>query len=102
MGVHSSASSLFLGILVDSHFISLMNRANPSVVALLTQGGDTYLESVNVHGQRYLGKRLSALETLETIESTERNIQSLIQRLVPDHLPPLMLLAIPYGHRRSL
>lgn len=84
---------LFLGFVVDAMFAQGLERANPSLVGLLTQGGDAYLHSRHVHGQQYLGKWLGSMTDLDAILATEKNIHSLAQRLVPEApLPALALL----------
>lgn len=84
---------LFLGFVVDATFAGNLARANPSLVSLLTQGGDAYLLSREVHGQQYLGKKLGSMTDLDAILATAKHIHSLARRLVPDApLPALALL----------
>ncbi len=74
----------------------MLQSANPSLVALFTKGGDDYLETVEHHGQRYLGKCVGENADLARITLVEANIMSLLRRLVPDYPyqeTPMLVLA---------
>lgn len=93
-----TAPSLFLGFLVDREFTERLKGTRPSVVELFTRGGEDYLESHFFNDQKYLGKRLGSLTDLSTLEATEKNIESLIQRMAPREsipIPSLVILTLP-------
>lgn len=89
---------LFLAFAVDEMFANALQRANPALVSLLTQGGNAYLESRQIHGQQHLGKQLSSPTDLDRILAVEKNIHSLTQRLAPDIPVPALTLLTMSSH----
>ncbi len=91
-------TSLFVLFPVSEAFEKMLQGTNPSLVAMFTQGGDDYLESVEHNGQHYLGKCAGDTADIARITLLEANIGSLLRRLVPDYPyqeTPLVVLAKP-------
>ncbi len=88
---------LFLGFPVDPLYQAALSKANPKIVAQFIQGSDDYLKEV-VHGNmRFLGKNIGKMISLAELELLEKNVYSLLKRLVsefPYEEAPLYLFPI--------
>jgi hypothetical protein len=85
---------IFLGIPLDSLFQAQLKQVPPPLHALFIH--PEYLQQVEYAGQSYLGKVLDSLIEIQTLDSMEANIYSLLARLVADYQKkPLVLLALP-------
>lgn len=90
------SESLFLGFKLDSGMELMLSKADPAIRNLFCSGGD-YLKEWEEQGQKYLGKVISAVVDIPTLDLLKSNILSLKQRLLPDHSEkpiPLWLIAI--------
>lgn len=76
---------LFLGYPITGALEQELGRVNPALLPLFTQGGDEYLVDLQVEGVRYLGKHLGPMSDLGELELAERNIVSLMKRLLPTY-----------------
>ena len=83
--------SLFLGVKADEAFNGALERANPTLVSLLTGGGD-YLSELTRKEGRYIGKHIPLSSTVPQLESLETHLISLLTKLAPDlpHKPVLL------------
>lgn len=85
---------LFLGFSCDATFESLLKEANPYLVTLFISQ-EIYLQEIFLEGQRYLGKYLSPLSTIEDLEMQQLHLLSLLKKLTPRYSfsnnPPRLL-----------
>lgn len=79
----SPSLSLFLGFCVTREFSAALDQVNPGLKTLLLEGGEHYLQEHQMADARYLGKNLGEMTDLTELELVEKNIYSLLQRLVP-------------------
>lgn len=75
--------NLLLAYPISSELQEALNRANPILLSLFTQGGPDYLSIIEHEGTRYLGKRIGSSD-LATLEQLQLNVKSLLVRLAPD------------------
>ncbi|NGX61982.1 MAG: hypothetical protein K940chlam9_01475 [Chlamydiae bacterium] len=86
--------SLYLAIPEDSLFARSIEKSNPHLVGMFTQGGD-YLHKKVVDSLPYLGKPLPPSPSLEQLERTQINLISLLKKIAPTYPvtehPPILL-----------
>lgn len=88
---------LFLGFPVDPLYQAALSKANPKIIAQFVQGSGDYLIEVLHRDMRFLGKNIGKMITLAELELLEKNIYSLLKRLVsefPYEETPLYLFPI--------
>lgn len=76
---------LFLGFPLDSSFISALGKLDPREVGVFIRDGDQYLQEVTYREQRYLGKYVGEMSSIESLELIESNVFSLLKKLIPDY-----------------
>ncbi len=76
---------IFLGYLISDALSNALQRVNPSLLQLFTQGGEEYLEFFHHQGQRYLGKSVGDHTDTARLRLVAPHILSLLQRLLPDY-----------------
>lgn len=77
--------NLFLAYPISPAFQEALNRANPALLAMFTQGRPDYLEAIEQGGDNYLGKWVGDSCDLATLEQLQLNVKSLLARLAPDY-----------------
>lgn len=88
---------LFLGFPVDEACSQQLKMQNKSILDTFLSEGDTYLKQLNSNGVEYIGKFVGEISDLESLELLEKNIYSLLRRILPDYefkKRPLILLTI--------
>lgn len=75
---------LFLGFLVEEPFHSALESINPELKEVFISEDKNYLQSINLNGSRYLGKFIGEKCDLQSLHDIEKNIYSLLTKLVPD------------------
>lgn len=78
------SAQLFLGFPVDQIFAQKLDKANPNLVKEFIREDGEYLCALEHKGLRYLGKHLGAMVAFPQLEMMEKNIYSLLKRLVPE------------------
>lgn len=76
---------LFLGFLVNEVFHSALDEVDEEARIFFIQDGDSYLQRVKHNGSLYLGKFLGNKSDLQCLRTIEKNIYSLLTRLVPSY-----------------
>ena len=83
--------SLYLAVPMTRDVLSSYCTLSPENLKALNE----YLEVVDCEGERFLGKKLGAELTLESLVMAEAHVLSLIHRFVPlQKLPPLNVISI--------
>ena len=77
--------NLFLAYPLSPELQEALDHANPTLVALFTQGRPDYLEFIEHNGGRYLGKWIGESSDLSSVEQLKLNVQSLLLRLAPNY-----------------
>ena len=89
--------ALFLAYPISKEFQEALDQANPTLLALFTQGRPDYLEIITKEdGRRFLGKFVGESADLATLEQLQLNVKSLLTRLAPHqnyHTSEFILLA---------
>lgn len=76
---------LFLGYPVEGGFAEALGRVDPQLANLFIQGGENYLQQVVHQDVRYLGKFAGEMCDIGRLELLEKNIFSLLKKLIPDY-----------------
>lgn len=74
---------LFYGFLVNEAFHQALNEVDEGVRLLFVQNDEKHLHKVEHKGNVYLGKFLGNKSHLASLPDIEKNIYSLLNRLVP-------------------
>ena len=75
---------LFVGFPVDLLFAKELVKANPNVVSTFVQETGDYLCEYTHNNIRYLGKRAGKNITLAQLDLLEKNIYSLLKKIIPE------------------
>lgn len=75
---------IFIGFPVDSLFEKELAKANQNVVAAFIQESNDYLQECLYENQRYIGKKAGANLSIAQIQLLEKNVYSLLRKIVPD------------------
>lgn len=78
-------SQLFLGFPISSDFEAELEKVNPEFMSLFIDHDPHYLQKLSHSNQFFLGKTLGREIDLESIFLAEKNILSLLRKLVPSH-----------------
>lgn len=76
--------SLFLGFSPDEAFENELEKTNPFLVSYLI-GKEEFLLEIEYCNRRYLGKRIHGHPSLEQLESLEKHLLSLLEKLTPNY-----------------
>lgn len=91
--------SLFLGFPIDAFYAAAFEKIDPQVLKLFIGTGEQcYLNEVTFEGIRYVGKFAGDLCSIPDLELLEKNIYSILNKIVPHHPSegvPLVLFAAP-------
>lgn len=91
------SARLFLGILVNSRYAESLKAIDKDILEYYLSGDGIYLSDVTFESERYLGKFISSPTRFEDVCLLEKNIYSLLKKLVltfPYHEMPLLLFSI--------
>lgn len=92
---------MFFGFPVDERFANALKSLDPRLINLYVQEGeDTYLQSIENEGNKYLGKPVGIITETSTLELLQLNIYSILKKLVPDfpyESTPLELVPIVHS-----
>lgn len=94
---------MFLGFPMDAAFGEALERLDPQVAALFIRDDDHYLKQVVDEDVSYLGKFVGSVCDSATLDLMEKNIYSLLKKLVPDYpyeAVPLILFPAEGDHNR--
>lgn len=90
-------AELFLGFPVDGLFAGQLEKTNPHLVREFINETGEYLLEIQHHQMRYIGKKAGFIIELPKLELLQKNIYSLLKRLVPNfpyEETPLYLLSL--------
>ncbi len=76
---------LFYGFRVDDTFHHALDEVDEEVKIFFIQDDDRHLHRVRHNGNLYLGKFLGDKSDLKSLPNVERNIYSILSRLVPKY-----------------
>lgn len=76
---------LFLGFPVNGSLSSAIEKMDPQIVDLFIQEGDNYLKQVIYQDVRYLGKFAGEICDIGSLELLEKNVYSLLKKLISDY-----------------
>lgn len=75
---------MFLGALLTPEIGQKLNAINPSLRNFFIQDGEEYLKEKVHEGEIYIGKKISSIENLSELDLIEKNIYSLLKKMIPD------------------
>lgn len=86
---------LFLGIAIDQEIKLHLEKVSPFLKNALIQDNSDYLHEIEVDTVTYLGKKIGKLVYLHQLEMSEKNVRSLLQKLLPEYpqTKPLMIFS---------
>jgi hypothetical protein len=94
---------LFLGFVLDARFLERLDAVNSKKRELFVQNGNSaYLQIASYQNRSYLGKFIGEIMRVEELYLMEKNIYTLVCKLVPSYPYadiPLILLPI-YNDQR--
>jgi hypothetical protein len=76
---------IFLGFPVEVHLDSMLKEIDPKFLDLFIRKDDTYLQEITHGEKRYLGKFAGKIGTIPSLELLEKNIYSLLRKILPDY-----------------
>lgn len=76
---------LFLGYPVDELFAARLHEISPELKAHFVGLNPDYLEECRIGGNHFLGKKVGKEIDLDNLKQVEKNIYSLLDRLVPTY-----------------
>lgn len=78
--------SLFLGLPVDAAYEKALAKIDPQVRELfISNAKESYLNQVTVDDVCYLGKFLGDIAYVPELELLEKNIYSILNKMIPNH-----------------
>ncbi len=77
--------NLFIGFKVTDDFAQKLSRIPAEKRDLYIQDNSSYLTETHYGNDRYLGRCCGELADIESLELSEKNIHSLLAKLVPDY-----------------
>jgi hypothetical protein len=90
---------LFLGLPITPLFSKILDTANPNTIKFfISENEDSYLKEVTFEQNRYIGKFLGETVTIFELHLLEKNIYSILNKMIPDYpfdLTSLVVFAIP-------
>jgi len=87
--------SLFLGFPVNRSFEDALSQIDPKVLKLyISEQSDNYLREIAFEGTRYVGKYAGEIAEVADITLLEKNIQSILSKMIPNPLIENMPLAV--------
>lgn len=82
--MHYFEVELFFGFPVNNDYDYFLKNVDLRVYELYVREGDAYLQNLTYQGIQYLGKPVSPIVEIATLELLQLNIYSLLKKLVPD------------------
>lgn len=76
---------LFLGFKVEDSFAAEISKLDQKYVDLYVKTDEAYLQWITYEKIRYLGKPIGKKTDVKTLELLEKNIYSLLKKLVPSY-----------------
>jgi hypothetical protein len=91
--------SLFLGMPLNEFYIKSLDQLDIEIKKIfISDQKHPYLQQIKIENTHYIGKFLGALSSVAEIELLEKNIYSILKKMIPNHSHeeiPLVLLAVP-------
>jgi hypothetical protein len=85
---------LFFGIVIDQEMKAHLEEVSPFLKNALIQNNEDYLQEITFENVTYLGKNLGKFINAQNLDMVEKNIISLLQKLLPNYpFTPLTLFA---------
>lgn len=78
-------TQIFLGFPVDKLYAAELDKVNPNLFSQYVNESDDFLNEIVYKEIRYFGKNLGKIVTLQQLELFEKNIYSILTKLVPNY-----------------
>jgi hypothetical protein len=82
---HMFDPQLFLGFQLDAAFSDSLKAVEPGRRGLFIQESPSYLQEASYQGSPWLGKFAGEISSLEDLFLLEKNVFTLLMKLVPDY-----------------
>jgi hypothetical protein len=96
--------SLFLGLRLDASYEKSLAEMDPRLRELyISDQPESYLNQIVLNNISYLGKSLGEIIYISDLELLEKNIYSILHKIIPGHSHenrPLEVLMVPSNARR--
>ena len=93
------SANLFLGFCVTASYAEALTKIAPQMLQLfISENEESHLKEVTFEKVRYFGKFVGEITTLQELHLLEKNIYSILNKIVPNQScedVPLVLFAAP-------
>lgn len=90
-------TQLFIGFPLTFEYEERLEKVPRELLSLFIQESPDYLRRFSNEKDVFLGKQISGVTSVDSIELIQQNIYSLLRRLIPDYpyeLHPLIIMTI--------